>query len=572
MRLSKYYMPTLREDPVDAETASHKFLTRGAFIRKQASGVYSFLPLGKKVINKIEAIVREAMENHDSIEVSTSILQAREIWEASGRWETFGPEMFKLKDRHEREYCLGPTAEEAFTALVKDELNSYKQLPLNIYQIVDKFRDEKRPRFGINRSRDFLMKDAYSFDADMEGLEISYQKMRDAYVEAFDKMGLDYKIVEGDSGTMGGKKSHEFIALSETGEGVILYTDDSDYAATDEKARFKMDFVKEEEKDLELVETVGKTTIDEVSGFLGKDSHHSAKAVDLLVKGEPVLAFVPGDRELNMAKLISYLKVPEHEIEMLDDETIEKITGAKAGFTGPIDLKEDVRVLIDESLTKINNLTVGANKTDHHYINANFKRDFDGEIVEDLLTAKEGDMAYDGSGKLKAARGIEVGNIFQLGTKYSESLEAYFLDENGKQKPFIMGSYGIGISRSVSAIVEQYHDDKGIVWPTSVAPFEAIVTIININKDEQKELGEKIYQRLKEERIDVILDDRKERAGVKFNDRDLIGIPYRITVGKDAADDIVEYSTRKDMENEKISSSEAIEKIIDSIKKDLSFK
>ena len=273
-----------------------------------------------------------------------------------------------------------------------------------------------------------------------------------------------------------------------------------------------------------------------------------------------------------MAKLISYLKVPEHEIEMLDDETIEKITGAKSGYTGPIGLKEEVRVLIDESLTKINNLTVGANKTDYHYINANFKRDFDGEIVEDLLTAKEGDMAYDGSGMLKAARGIEVGNIFQLGTKYSESLEAYFSDENGKQKPFIMGSYGIGISRSVSAIVEQYHDDNGIVWPTSVAPFEAIVTIININKDEQKELAEKIYQRLREERIDVILDDRKERAGVKFNDRDLIGIPYRITVGKDAGDDLVEYSTRKDMENEKISSSEAIEKIVDSIKKDLSFK
>ena len=571
MKLSKYYMPTLRQDPVDAETASHRFLTRGAFIRKQASGVYSFLPLGKKVINKIEAIVRTAMENYDSIEVSTSILQAREIWEASGRWETFGPEMFKLKDRHDREYCLGPTAEESFTNLVKNELNSYKQLPLNIYQIVDKFRDEKRPRFGINRSRDFLMKDAYSFDADFEGLAVSYKKMWDAYVEAFDKMGLTYKIVEGDTGTMGGKKSHEFIALSETGEGVILYTDSSDYAATDEKARFKMDFVKEEEKELELVETVGKTTIEEVSEFLGTDPRHCAKAVDLLVKGEPVICFVPGDRELNMAKLISYLKVPEHEIEMLDDETIEKITGAKPGYTGPIGLEEGVRVIVDESLTKINNLVIGANKTDHHYKNANYGRDFEGEIVEDLLTARQGDMAYDGSGILKAARGIEVGNIFQLGTKYSEGLEAYFLDENGKQKPFVMGSYGIGISRSVSAIVEQYHDDRGIIWPTSVAPFEAIVTIININDDKQKELGERIYKKFKEERIDVLLDDRKERAGVKFNDRDLIGIPYRITVGKDASENLVEYSTRREMDNEKISSDEAIEKIISAIKKDLSF-
>lgn len=571
MRLSKYYMPTLREDPVDAETASHKYLTRGAFIRKQASGVYSFLPLGKKVINKIEAIVRESMENYDSIEVSTSILQAREIWEASGRWETFGPEMFKLEDRHNRQYCLGPTAEEAFTDLIKNELNSYKQLPLNIYQIVDKFRDEKRPRFGINRSRDFLMKDAYSFDASYEGLEVSYQKMWDAYVEAFDKMGLEYKIVEGDSGSMGGRKSHEFIALSETGEGVILYTDSSDYAATDEKARFKQEYVDEAEKELELVETVGKTTIEEVSSYLSEDSKHFAKAVDLKVKGEPMIVFVPGDRELNMAKLVSYLQVPEHEVEMLDDEEIEKITGAKAGFTGPIDLKGEVRVLVDASLTKIKNLVVGANKTNYHYKNANFGRDFEGEVVEDLLTAKEGDLAYDGSGILKAARGIEVGNIFQLGEKYSESLEAYFLDENGKQQPFIMGSYGIGISRSVSAIVEQYHDDKGIMWPTSVAPFEAIVTIINPNKDDQKELGEKIYKRLKEERIDVLLDDRKERAGVKFNDRDLIGIPYRITVGKDASDEIVEYSTRRDMENEKISVDTAIEKIISSVKKDLSF-
>ena len=571
MRLSKYYMPTLREDPVDAETASHKYLTRGAFIRKQASGVYSFLPLGKKVINKIEAIVREAMENYDSIEVSTSILQAREIWEASGRWETFGPEMFKLEDRHNRQYCLGPTAEEAFTDLIKNELNSYKQLPLNIYQIVDKFRDEKRPRFGINRSRDFLMKDAYSFDASYEGLELSYQKMWDAYVEAFDRMGLEYKIVEGDSGSMGGRKSHEFIALSETGEGVILYTDSSDYAATDEKARFRQEFVDEAEKELELVETVEKTTIEEVSSYLSEDPKHFAKAVDLKVKGVPIIVFVPGDRELNMAKLISYLQVPEHEVEMLDDEEIEKITGAKAGFTGPINLKGEIRVLVDESLTKIKNLVVGANKTNYHYKNANFGRDFEGEVVEDLLTAKEGDMAYDGSGKLKAARGIEVGNIFQLGEKYSESLEAYFLDENGKQQPFIMGSYGIGISRSVSAIVEQYHDDKGIMWPTSVAPFEAIVTIINPNKDDQKELGEKIYKKLKEERIDVLLDDRKERAGVKFNDRDLIGIPYRITVGKDASDEIVEYSTRRDMENEKISVDTAVEKIISSVKKDLSF-
>lgn len=566
-------MPTLREDPVDSETASHKLLVRGAFIRKQSSGIYTFLPLGKKVINKIEAIIRDEMEKYDSIEVQTSILQTREIWDKSGRWETFGPEMFKLQDRHDRQYCLGPTAEEAFTDLIKDELSSYKQLPVNLYQIVSKFRDEKRPRFGINRSRDFIMKDGYSFDADEKGLEESYQKMWDAYSEVFERLGLEIKIVEGDSGYMGGRKSHEFIALSETGEGVILYTDNSDYAATDEKARIKIDFEEKEEKNLELVETKDLKTIEEVSKYLGEDPKNFAKAVDLSVNGEPLLVFIPGDRDLNMAKLISYLEVPEHEIEMLDDENITRVTGAKPGFTGPINLKDsEVRVLIDESLTKNKNLVVGANKTDYHYKNANYGRDFEGEVVEDLITAKEGDMAYDGSGVLKAKRGIEVGNIFQLGTKYSDTIGAYFLDENGKQKPFIMGSYGIGVSRSVSAIVEQHHDDKGIIWPTAVAPFEVIITVVNTKKEDQVALAEKIYDELRSQRIDVLLDDRKERAGVKFNDRDLIGIPYRITVGKDASDNIIEYSTRANMEKQNISPEDAISKIVESIKSDLTFK
>ena len=568
MRLSKYYMPTLREDPVDAETASHKLLIRGGYIRRQASGIYSFLPLGQKVKNKIINIVKEAMESHDSIEISTSVLQDKEIWEMSGRWDSFGPEMFKLIDRNDREYALGPTAEESLTNLIKNELNSYKQLPLNLYQIVDKFRDEKRPRFGINRSRDFLMKDAYSFDKDYEGLEASYKLMWDAYVEAFDRMGLDYKIVEGDTGSMGGRVSHEFIAMAETGEGVIFYIEDSDYAATDEKARFKFEYSPEDAKDIELVHTPNVTTIEEVSKFLKVPESKFAKAVNLIVDDQPLLVVIPGDRELNYAKLLSYLKVAEHDVEMMDDETIEKLTNAKPGFTGPKDLK-NVRILIDESITKMNNLVIGANKTDHHYINANYDRDFKGEIVEDLLTAREGDMAYDGSGILKAARGIEVGNIFQLGTKYSEDLEAYFLDENGKQEPFIMGSYGIGISRSISAIVEQNYDDNGIIWPTAVAPFEAIVTIININNEEQKKLGEEIYRDLRANGIDVLIDDRKERAGVKFNDRDLIGIPYRVTVGKDSSDNIVEYSTRKEMVNSKILKDEAIDKIISSIKEDL---
>ena len=568
MRLSNYYMPTLRQDPVDAETASHKLLVRGAFIRQQASGIYSFLPLGQKVLNKIEAIVRDAMDSHGAIEVSTSILQPRQIWDKSTRWETFGPEMFKLKDRHDREYALGPTAEESFVDLIKDELNSYKQLPLNLYQIVDKFRDEKRPRFGINRSRDFLMKDAYTFDADQEGLEKSYMNMWKAYEVAFDKMKLDYKIVEGDSGAMGGHKSHEFIALSESGEGIILYTENSDSAYTDEKARSIIEPLKEDLKDLELVETTDKKTIEEVSTFLNTEAKRCAKAIDLIVEDEPVFVFVPGDRELNMAKLISYLKVPEHEIEMADDETIEKHTKAPAGYTGPIGI-ENARVIVDESLTRINNLVVGANKPGYHYINANFGRDFEGEVAEDLILAKEGDQAYDGSGAYKAARGIEVGNIFQLGTKYSEALEANFLDQNGVAKPFIMGSYGIGISRSISAVVEQYHDDKGIIWPTSVAPFEVIITLIKPNDEEQANLAEKIYKELKSKKIDVLLDDRNERPGVKFNDRDLIGIPYRITVGKDAVNSIIEYSTRAEMENKNLDADEAIKLVCENIYKDL---
>lgn len=569
MKLSKYYMPTLREDPQDAETQSHKYLVRGGFIRKSASGVYSFLPLGKKVLNKIEAIVREAMEHYDSMEVLTSVLQPREIWDASGRWATFGPEMFKLSDRHDNEFCLGPTAEEYFTSLIKDEVRSYKQLPLNIYQIVTKFRDEKRPRFGINRSREFLMKDAYSFDEDQAGLEKSYQKMWDAYEEVFDRLKLNYKIVEGDTGTMGGKVSHEFIALSETGEGVIFYTEGSNYAATDEKARFKFEPIVEDQKELELIETVNCVTIDDVSSYLKTDPSKCAKAINLNVSGKPVFVFVPGDRELNMAKLISYLKVPEHEIEMMDEKMLEKYSAI--GYTGPKLDNEEVRIILDESITKINNMVIGANKSNFHYINANYKRDFDGEVVEDILMAKEGDNAYDGSGILKSARGIEVGNIFQLGTKYSESLEAYFLDKDGKQKPFIMGSYGIGISRSISAIVEQNYDEKGINWPTSVAPFEAWITIINIKNEEQYEAGLKIYNQLKEAGIDVCLDDRKERAGVKFNDRDLIGCPYRITVGKDIKEGLVEYSTRSQMENEKISIDQAVERIKDSVKEDLMF-
>lgn len=569
MRLTQLYMPTLKDDPQDAEIQSHALLVRGAFIRKSASGIYSYLPLGYRIVRKIENIVRQEMDRAGSQEILMSAIQPREIWEATGRWERFGPEMFKLKDRNDREFCLGPTAEEYFTTLIKDEVKSYKQLPLNLYQIQTKYRDEKRPRFGINRTREFLMKDAYSFDRDPEGLEKSYMIMYRAYEKIFDRLELDYKIVEGDNGSMGGHKSHEFIALSEVGEGEIAYSENGKYAATVEKA--PVDYPvgeKEEEKELEEVKTPNCKTIEEVSTYLEEDKAKCLKAIDLIANGEKVVVFIPGDRELNMAKLESYLMLPDHQIEMMSDEDIISI-GSVPGFTGPKDLG-DVRIILDKSVTKLQNLVIGANKESSHYINANYKRDFDGEIAEDLLLVKEEDTIPGTNDIYHFARGIEVGNIFQLGTKYSEGLHANYLDENGKEQVIWMGSYGVGVTRCVSAIAEQYLDEKGVAWPMVVAPYHAIVTVLKPNDKAQAELGEKIYQDLMDQGFEVLIDDRKDRPGVKFNDRDLIGIPVRITVGRRAEEDIVEYSLRSDLDNkEEISSQEALDKASQYIKEHL---
>ncbi len=563
MKLSNYYIPTLREVPADAEIASHQLLLRAGMIRKSATGIYTYLPLGYRVIRKIEQIVREEMDRAGSLEILMSALQPKEIWEDSGRWSIFGPEMFKLKDRNDREYCLGPTAEEYFTSLIKDEVKSYKQLPLNIYQIQTKYRDEKRPRFGLNRAREFSMKDAYSFDTSPETMEVAYQKMYDAYVKIFDRMGLDYRIVLGDSGAMGGSTSHEFIALSETGEGVICYTENGTYGATDESARVYYDLPEAQEvKDLEKVDTPNVTTIEEVSQFLGQEEKRCAKAVDYMLDGKPAFIFIPGDRELNETKLAAFTGIPEHAIEKMEDDQI-KACGSYPGFTGPVGLK-DVRIIVDKSLTQIQNLVAGGNEKDKHYINVNYGRDFEGEIAEDLLMVREGDKTEDGEALL-FRRGIEVGNIFQLGTKYSESLHATYLDENGKEQFFHMGSYGVGVTRSVTAVIEQNHDDKGIVWPLNLAPYQAIVTIVQTKNEDQVELGEKIYDRLEKAGVEVLLDDRKERPGVKFNDRDLIGIPLRITVGKKAGEGLVEYSERKDMENTDLPVEEAIQKILNQV-------
>ena len=561
-------MPTLREDPQDAEIASHKLLLRAGMIRKTAAGLYSYLPLGYRIVRKVENIVREEMDNYGSQEIHMPITQPREIWEESGRWKTFGPEMFKLQDRNNREFCLGPTAEEYFTDLVKGEIKSYKQLPLNIYQIQTKYRDEKRPRFGINRSREFLMEDSYTFDVDEEAMREAYMNMWRAYEVVFNRLGLEYKIVAGDSGAMGGNSSHEFIALSDVGEGVICYSDDSDFAATDEKAYvyYKVEDENVEKLPSEKVLTPNCKTIEEVSDFLNVDAAHCLKAVDLMVEGKPVIVFIPGDRELNMSKLVSYLKCPEHEIEMMEDKDILALNSSP-GFTGPIGL--DSRIIIDSRVTQMKNFVVGANEENYHIKNVNYGDDFEGEIVEDLLMVQEGDIDPETKSPLKFKRGIEVGNIFQLGQKYSKSMNATFLDENGKEQFFWMGSYGIGVTRSVSAIVEQNHDDKGMIWPLVVAPYHVIITVVNTKNDEQNTLAEKLYEKLLLQGVEVLLDDRKERVGVKFNDRDLIGIPLRITVGKKADEDIVEFSERKTLENVEMSSTEAYDKVMEIINSNL---
>lgn len=561
--MSKLYMPTLREVPTEAELQSHQLLLRAGMIRKLVSGIYSYLPLGYRVIRKVEQIVREEMDKAGSQEALLSAVQPREIWDKSGRWEDFGPEMWTLKDRHEREFCLGPTHEEYFASLLKDEVKSYKQLPLNIYQIQTKYRDEKRPRFGLIRGREFIMKDAYSFDIDDEGLETSYQEMWDAYDQIFKRLELDYKVVQGDTGAMGGKVSHEFMAISDVGEGEIVYCNKCNYAATDEKAQviYMVDNKEDEELELEKVHTPDVTTIDALVDFFNIDKSKFGKALVFEAAGEPVVAIVPGDRELNETKLANYLNVQGHELEIAVDQIIEEISGAQKGFTGPIGLKEGARLLVDSSIKNMKNLIVGGNDTDYHYKNVNYGRDFQGEIVDDLLLVKEGDPCPDCEDTLSLERGIEVGNIFQLGTKYSQSIGTTYLDQNGKEKNIVMGSYGIGVTRSVAAVVEQSHDEHGIIWPLVIAPYHVVVSIINIKNEEQVKLGNEIYKRLESLGVEVLLDDRNERAGVKFKDRDLIGIPLRITVGKRAGENVVEYSTRKSMDKEELDVEDAIENI-----------
>lgn len=567
MRLSKMHLKTLREVPNEAELASHILLLRGGMIRKLASGIYGYMPLGWRSIRKIENIIREEMDKSGSQEVLMSAIQPAELWQESKRWFAYGPEMWRVKDRHEREFCLGPTHEEVFTDIVRNEISSHRQLPVNLYQIQTKYRDEARPRFGLMRSREFIMKDAYSFDKDEEGLDESYKEMYETYERIFTRCGLTFRAVEADTGAIGGSNSHEFTAISEVGESEITYCNACKMAATTEKAEVADECSEEDVKEipLEKIYTPNTKTITEVAQYLDIDEKKTIKALlfvthnDQGEKSGYAIAFIRGDRELNEVKLINALGIHEHQIEFADEAEIADATGAVGGFTGPIGLV-NCTVVIDSELTKLKNLCAGANEKNYHIKNVNYGRDYKGDIIADIKTLKANDPCPKCGAPVKHARGIEVGQVFKLGTKYSDSMGAVYKDENQKDKPIVMGSYGIGVSRTLAAIIEQNHDENGIIWPMPVAPYEVMITVVKVKDDVQMELAEKMYDELVKAGIEVLLDDRDERVGVKFKDADLLGVPIRITVGKGATNKLVEYKLRRDVEKVELHMEEAIEK------------
>ena len=561
MRQSKVFIPTLREVPAEAEALSHRLLLKAGLIKQSTSGIYSYLPLATRVLNNITSIIREEMEKIDAVEILMPALQPSELWEESGRWEAYGSELMRLTDRNGRQFALGPTHEEVVTSLVRDELKSYKQLPLTLFQIQSKFRDEKRPRFGLLRGREFIMKDAYSFHADEASLDETYNDMYDAYGRIFKRAGINARPVVADSGAIGGSHTHEFMALSEIGEDTIVYSENSDYAANIEKAEVVYEPKAHDEALLELekVETPNAHTAQEVADFLNRPLDQITKSMVFKVDGEFVIVLVRGHHEVNDVKLKAYFGTDN--IELASQDEIINLVGANPGSIGPIQEK-GIKVYADNFVQETPNIVVGANEDGYHYVNANPERDFNVEAFGDFRFILEGEPLSDGSGEAKFAEGIEVGQVFKLGTKYSESMNATFLDNQGKAQPLIMGCYGIGVSRTLSAIVEQNNDDNGIIWPKSVTPFEVHLITINPKKDDQRELGDELYQALQAS-FEVLYDDRKERAGVKFNDADLIGLPVRVVVGKRAAEGIVEVKRRDNGESEEVAAADLVNYVKD---------
>ena len=559
MRMSRMLMPTLKEVPSDAEITSHQLMLRAGMIRKMASGIYNQLPMGIRVFRKVEDIIREEMNAKGAQEISCALLVPAELWQESGRWDVMGPEMFRLKDRNGRDYCLGPTHEETFTHIVRNEITSYKQLPLNLYQIETKFRDERRPRFGVMRTRNFTMKDAYSFYADQEGLDKSYDDMFDAYTRIFARCELDNSPVQADSGAMGGSASAEFMVKSEVGEDEIVFCSGCDYAANIEKATSVNHKASTEEmKEMSEIETPNVHTIEELQDFFKMDAGQFAKTLIYYADGKTVAVVVRGDRDVNETKVANAIGGAV-EFELASEDTIKAVTGAEVGFAGPIGIKADY-LFIDQEVVDQRNVIVGANKTGYHIQNANFGRDFEGQ-VGDFRNVQEGDKCPKCGQPLEIMRGVEVGHIFKLGTKYSESMGATFLDQNGKSQPIIMGCYGIGVERTVAAVIEQHHDENGIIWPLAIAPYHVVVVPVNVKKEEHLENAEKIYKELEAAGVEVLLDDRNERAGFKFKDSDLLGIPMRITVGKDIVDGKVEFKLRKEADKEIISVDEVLDRV-----------
>lgn len=565
MLWSQTYIPTLREDPSDAVIASHKLLLRAGYVRQLTAGVYNFLPLMQRVIHRIEKIVREEMNASGAIEIMMPVLHPAELWQKTGRWETVGREQMRMKDRHQRDLVLGGTHEEVVTWIARGELRSYRQLPLNLYQIQVKFRDEPRPRYGLIRCREFIMKDAYSFDADLGGLKIAYQKMADAYFKVFRRCGFDIKMVESDVGAMGGSGAHEFMVLVDTagGEETVLSCNRCDYAANIEKATslVMQEKPKEESpKQKEMVYTPNMKTVEEVTGFLKVGPEKLIKTLLYQSDGETVAALIRGDRDINEIKLKNHLRCLE--LEMSPPDVVMQVTRAQVGYAGPIGL-EGIRIIADLEVKSMQNFVVGANKDDTHIVGVNLS-DFKVDEYVEIRKAEAGEICPRcNQGRLESFSGIEVGNIFMLGTKYSEALGASFIDADGVEKPFMMGSYGIGITRTAQAAIEAFHDEKGIIWPKTIAPYDFHIVPIDINESRIKETAFNIYEALIEKGYDLLMDDRDERAGVKFNDADLIGIPVRICIGaRSLKEGVVEIVNRKGLETEKVPIERAVEEAI----------